>query len=175
MKRSILILSIFSRAISSYSQDKVAGYLSVQYNKTLYDVSKGNNPYGIGLGLGTFFNSSSKLKPSIEITADAYLEDDKVLRMDGYGQPILDVGSMINIFAGVTYYLNERIFLSILVGPSFINGVTIGTKAAMGFYLGKRKRITGKIGFINVFNRNTDTEFKGDFGSINFAIGFKVF
>ena len=175
MQKFISIVLCFIIAQSINAQGKVSSYLSLQYNKTLYDVSFGNNPSGIGLGLETFFKTKSKFKPVIDITTHVYLEDDKVLRMDGYGQEILDVEAMINIFAGVSFHPTERAFLSFLAGPSFINGTSFGIKSSMGFYFDQRQKIMGKISFINIFNRNTETQFRADFGTISFAIGFKLF
>src|SRR5205807_627798 len=80
------------------AQNKVSIYLQGQYNKTLYDVTKGNNPWGIGLGLQLFYNKILKLQPTVDLTADAYLEDDKVLRLNPDGTPINDIGRMINLF-----------------------------------------------------------------------------
>ena len=55
---------------------KVTTYLLTQYTKTIYDQTIGNNPWAIGLGLQAFVNNKSKFKPTIELTGDAYLEDD---------------------------------------------------------------------------------------------------
>ncbi|HUS03858.1 MAG TPA: hypothetical protein VMY77_19090 [Chitinophagaceae bacterium] len=174
LKFTCILLSFIS-VQSVTAQRKVSSYFSLQYNKTIYDITSGNNPSGVGLGLEAYFNTKSKFKPVIDITAHVYLEDDKVLRMDGYGREILDVGAMINVFAGVLFQPTERTFLSLLAGPSFINGASFGIKPSIGFYFDKRQKIMAKMSFINIFNRNTDTEFKSDFGSMSFAIGFKLF
>jgi hypothetical protein len=73
------------------TQKKVSAYLFAQYNKTIYGATLGNNPSGIELGLQTFFNNKTKFKPTIEITGDIYLENDKVYRTDLNGIPLNDV------------------------------------------------------------------------------------
>ena len=68
MQKFILILLSFFMVHTVNAQLKISSYLSVQYNKTIYDVTLGNNPSGVGLGIETVFNSGSKFKPAIEIT-----------------------------------------------------------------------------------------------------------
>ena len=156
------------------TQRKVSTYLSTQYNKTIYDGTIGNNPWGIGLGLQTFFNNRTKFKPTIELTGDVYLEDDKVFRVYTNGTEIRDVRGMVNLFVGSSFYPTKNIYFSLMAGPSFISGQTLlGIKPSFGFYFSNNQRWTGKISFINIFNR--DKVSKEDFGSLSFAIGLKLF
>ena len=156
------------------SQRKLSTYLLTQYNKTIYDRTAGNNPWGIGLGLQTFLNTKTKLKPAIELTADIYLEDDKVFRTNPDGTEINDIAGMINLFLGTSFHPTQTIYLSFLTGPSFIGGQTlVGIKPSFGFYFTEKQRWTGKLSYINIFNRDKTT--KEDFGSISLAIGFKLF
>ena len=67
------------------TQKKVTTYLLGQYNKTITAATLGNNPSWIGVGLETFFNTKTKFKTTIELTANVYLEDDKVLRTGCHG------------------------------------------------------------------------------------------
>ena len=138
---------------------KVTIFLLTQYNKTISDRTIGNNPWGIGLGLQTFFNNKSKFKPSIELTADIYLENDKVLRLNVDGSPINDVQGMVNLFAGASYNPIKNIYVSLVAGPGFINSqVLIGVKPSLGFYFPKTHRWTGKLSYINIFNRDKTTK-----------------
>ena len=159
------------------TQRKISTYLLTQYNHTLYDYTIGNNPWGVGLGLQTFFNNKSKFKPTIELTGDIYLEDDKVLKLNPDGSiPQSDntIGSMINLFAGSSFHPTQTIYFSFVAGPSFISGQTLlGIKPSFGFYFSKSQRWTGKLSYINVFNRTSVA--KEDFGSLSFAIGLKLF
>ena len=159
------------------TQRKVSTYLLTQYNSTLYDYTKGNNPWGIGLGLQSFYNNKTKFKPTIELTGDIYLEDDKVLRSNPDGsipENGNDVGGMVNLFVGSSFHPNQSIYLSFVAGPSFISGQTLfGLKPSFGFYFSKNQRWTGKVSYINVFNRTKIIN--EDFGSLSFAIGLKLF
>src|SRR5690606_808480 len=152
------------------TQRKVSTYLLTQYNKTLYDYTKGNNPWGIGLGLQAFSNNKTKFKPTIELTGDIYLEDDKVLRLNPDGSiPNSDnsVSGVVNLFVGSSFHPTQSIYLSLVGGPSFISGQTLfGIKPSFGFYFSKNKRWTGKVSYINIFNRTNVT--KEDFGSLSF-------
>ena len=150
-------------------------YLQGQFNNTLYDVTKGNNPWGMGLGLQFFFNNLETLKPTFDLTADAYLEDDKVYRLYSDGTPINELGGMINVFAGASFHPIKTVFLSFVAGPSFISGqkALFGIKPSAGFYFSQNKKWTGKVSYINVYSRDERT--KGDFGSMSFSLGLKVF
>ncbi|MBS4064027.1 MAG: hypothetical protein KGZ74_05680 [Chitinophagaceae bacterium] len=161
----------------SQTQRKFSAYLLTQYNKTLYDYTARNNPWGIGLGLQTFFNNKTNFKPTIELTGDIYLEDDKVLRLNPDGsfpQGDNSVSGMVNLFVGSSYHPTQSIYLSFVAGPSFISGQTfLGIKPSFGFYLSQNQRWTGKVSYINIFNRTKLTD--DDFGSLSLAIGLKLF
>jgi len=162
---------------SAQNETKVTTCLFTEYNKTIYDRTIGNNPWGIGLGLQTFFNNKTKFKPTIEFTGAIYLADDKVLRLNTDGTiPVKynDVRGMINLFAGCAFYPASSIYISFVTGPAFINGQTLlGIKPSFGFHFSKSKKWTGKISYINIFNRDKTT--KEDFGAISVAIGVKIF
>lgn len=156
------------------TQKKISTYLLTQFNTTLYDVTKGNNPWGVGLGLQTFLNNKTTFKPTIELTGDFYLEDDKVFRTNSFGSPLNDVRTMVNLFIGTSYNPTKKTYLSVVVGPSFISGQTyLGIKTSVGFYFTKLQRWTGKVSYINIFNRYMTT--KEDFGSLSLAVGLKLF
>ncbi len=128
----------------------------------------------MGLGLQLFFNNTSRIKPTIDLTADAYLEDDKVLRLNSDGTPIDDIGGMVNVFLGASFHPTRTIYLSFVIGPSFVSGQTLlGLKPSFGFYFSQNQRWTGKLSYINVFNRDKTT--KEDFGTISFSLGVKLF
>jgi hypothetical protein len=159
------------------TQGKVSTSLLTQYNNTLYDYTIGNNPWGVGLGLQTFFNNKTKFKPTIELTGDIYLEDDKVFRSNPDGsfpENGNDVRGMVNLFVGSSFHPNQSIYLSLIAGPSFISGQTlVGIKPSFGFYFSKNQRWTGKVSYINVFNRTKIIN--EDFGTLSLAIGVKLF
>src|SRR5665647_352067 len=109
---SIFLLCFILTQTFGQTQRKVTTYLLTQYNKTIYDKTLGNNPWGIGLGVQTFFNNITKFKPTIELTGDIYLEDDKVFRANSDGTPINDVGGMVNLFVGTSFNPTQNIYLS---------------------------------------------------------------
>ena len=159
------------------TQRKVSTYLFTQYNNTMYDRTKGNNPWGVGIGLQTFFSNKTKFKPTIELTGDIYLMDNKVLKLNSDGSvPINynDVRGMVNLFVGTSFKPTKNIYISFVAGPSFISGQTmLGIKPSLGFYFTKSQKWTGKISYINIFNRDKTT--KEDFGSLSLAIGLQLF
>ncbi len=171
---STIVFFFFLTQAFGQAQRKVTTYLLAQFNNTIYDMTLGNNPWGVGLGLQSFLNNKTKFRPTIELTADIYLEDDKVYRTNIDGTEIPNVGGMVNLFVGTSYQPNQNIYFSFVAGPSFIGVQTLlGIKPSLGFYFSQYKRYTGKISYINVFNRDKTT--KEDFGSISVAIGRKLF
>jgi len=156
---------------------KLSFYVFANYNNTLYDYTVGNNPWGVGLELQAFLNNKTKFKPTIELTADTYLEDNKVLRLNPDGSIPNDdnaVEGMVNLFAGASFYFNQIVYVSFVAGPGFISGQTfLGIKPSFGFYFSKAQRWTGKISYINVFNRTKVVN--DDFGSLSLSIGLKLF
>jgi len=156
------------------TERKVSTYLLAHFNKTIYDRTLGNNPWGVGLGLQTFLNNKTKFKPTIELTGDIYIEDDKLLRLTPDGKAIDGINGIINVFAGSSFHTTENIYLYFLLEPSFINNKTLlGIKPSFGFYFTKNKRWTSKISYINIFNREPTS--KEDFGSIGLSVGLKLF
>ena len=156
------------------TQRKETTYVLTQFNKTIYDRTIGNNPWGIGVGLQTFFNVKTYFKPMIELTGDVYLEDDKVLRLNPDGTAINTVRAMVNLFAGPSFHPTQNIYLSVLAGPSFITGQTLlGIKPSFGFYFSPLQKWTVKFSYINIFKRDKRT--KQDFGSFSVAVGLKLF
>ena len=170
----ITVLCCLSMTIAfGQSSKKFVGYLSAEYNKTLYDRTVGNNPWAVGLGLQTFFDNNRKVKATLDLTADTYLEDDKVLRLNDT-IPVADVGGMVNLFAGISYQPTKMMYISFVAGPSLISGETLfGLKPSLGFYFSQAQKCTFKLYFINVFNRDKPT--KQDFGSLGCSFGVKLF
>lgn len=146
------------------------------YSRTLYDYTYGNNPWGIGLGFAATGKTNSKIQPLIELTADAYLEDDKVLRSNPDGSlPGTDntVSSTLNVFAGTSIYLSKKAYVSLTAGPSFISGQTLlGVKPSIGYNFSASGCWTAKMSYTNIFNR---TVAKEDFGTLAVSLGIKLF
>lgn len=174
---TLLCCLVISMALAQ-KERKITTYVSTQYNTTLADYTKGNNPWGIGLGIQAFLNNKSKFKPTIELTSDIYLESDKVLYSNPDGswpKDGNDVGSMTNLFAGASFNITKHIYVSFIVGPGFIGKQTLfGLKPSIGFYFPGTERWTAKLSYINIFNRTTGTN-NGDFSSLSIALGVKLF
>ena len=116
---AILLLTLSLTQVYGQSQRKLSTYFLTQYTKTIDDVTKGNNPWGMGLGLQTFLNNKTKFKPTIELTGDIYLEDDKVFRADSTGTGFKDVRGMTNIFIKSSFNPTKNSYVSFVAGPSF--------------------------------------------------------
>jgi hypothetical protein len=170
---TLLFCCVFACCFAQ-KQRMVSTYLTTQFNTTLYDITKADNPWAVGLGLQAFLNIAPKFKPSIELTGDAYLMNTKILRLDSNGNIIDGLEGMVNLFAGASYNPTKRIYFSLLAGPSLVSRETrLGIKPSIGFYFPRSQRWVAKVSYINIFDRNKAT--KKDFGSLSFAVGFKLF
>lgn len=174
---STFLLCFFLTQVFPQAQRKISSYVVAEYNHTLYDYTIGNNPWGVGLGLQAFLNNKTRFKPTIELSGDIYLEDDKVLRSNPDGsipEGNNSVDGMVNLFAGSSFHPSESMYISLIAGPGFIGKQTFfGIKPSIGFYFSKGKRWTGNISYINIFNRTKTTG--EDFGSLSFSAGRKLF
>ena len=174
---TILVLCFIWTQAFCQSQRKFSTYLLAQYNKTIRDRTVGNNPWGAGLGLQTFLNHEKRFNPTIDLTCDIYLENDKVLRLNDDGSlPTKenDVRGMINLFLGTSFNATQKVYLSIVAGPSYTGSqIMLGIKPSIGFYFSKSRKWTGKASYINIFNR--DQASKEDFSSVSLAIGVSLF
>ena len=118
------------------------------------------------------------MKPTIELTADGSLEDDKLLRLDLNNKAVNDARGVINLFGGLSFFATKNVYVSFVAGPSFINSETyFGIKPSVGFYFSNTHKVTARVTYTNIFNRelNYQQTQKDDFGSIGFAIGLKLF
>jgi len=168
---TVLLTFILSTTFAQ-TDKKVSTYLSAQYDNTIYDKTKGNNPWGIGLGLESRLNNSTRFKPTVELTASIYLEDDKTLTTIN-DIPLQDVRNMVNLFAGYSFNPTNKLSISCVAGPSFISGQTfLSIKPSIDIFFSKNNRWTAKAYYINIFNREKITG--SDFGLVGFALGIKL-
>lgn len=175
MKRLFSVLAVLLLN-SSFGQStkKVSFLLQAQSNITLKDYTKGNNPWSLGVGLQTSFLLKSKINPTIELTGDLYLADDKVIRADSTGRRYNDVRSMVNMFFGASLTPAQNIYLSVLCGPSFTGRQTLfGLKPTLGVFFSKKKKMLAKLSYIAVFNRGNLV--KQNFTSVSLSLGVKLY
>ena len=176
MQKPLITLLLSFLLARSFAQTTrpVSFYLKGRYSKTLRDRTIGNNPWGIGLGFQVFLNNTSWFRPTIDLTADAYLEDDKVLRLDSNGNAINEVGGMVNLFAGASFHLAQSVYFSLVGGPSFVSQeVRLGLKPSLGYYLSKKQKCTVKISYLTIVHRDRVTN--EDFSSLSLSFGVRLF
>ncbi|WP_290796395.1 hypothetical protein [Flavihumibacter sp. UBA7668] len=169
-----LLFLLFMLPLSVLAQRNSTLYLQGQYNHTIYDATKGNNPWGIGAALQLFIKPTAKLRPTVELSGDLYLADDKVQRLDGNARPLNEISGMVNLFAGGSLHPTKNLFISLTAGPSFLSGQTkFGIKPFLGIFLTSSQSCLAKLSYINISDRNKET--KEDFGSISFSLGFRLY
>jgi hypothetical protein len=176
MKKFIttFLLGLMLTPSISQTQHKLAVYFQGQYDETLNDVTKSNNQWGMGLGLQLLLANTSAFKPTIDLTVDEYLMDDKVYRTYLDGTPIRTVEGMVSLFGGASFHPVRSFYMSFVAGPSFVGGQTLlGIKPSVGFYFSSKQRVTGKVSFINVFHR--EPRARENFSSLSFSLGAKLF
>ena len=174
IKIALLTVIMCAACTQLTAQKKFSSYLQAQVTGTVYDYTRGNNPFAAGLGLQTYFNTRSNFKLVLDITGDAYLGGDKVLRLNPDQTPADDVSGVLNVFVGASFHPSEKIYFAYLSGVSVINGKAyFGIRPSIGYYFSPSQKWTSRLYFTNVFNRNKQTT--DDFGSLSLAIGLKLF
>jgi hypothetical protein len=126
----------------------------------------------MGPGLQILFHTNPRVKPIIDAGVSAFAGN-KVLHLNEDGSPVDALEILVNVFGGVSFHSKKTVYLNLTGGPSFSNGRTLlGIKPAVGFYFSPKKKWTGQISYLNIFNRD---KYSGDdFGSVNFSLGFKL-
>lgn len=176
MPKLILLLMLLAMLnyASAQTPRNAALFVESNYSQTLSDITKGNNPWLLGVGLQLFLSQKSIFKPSVELTASMNMMDDKVYRTYNDGTPIPTVGGMVNVFAGISVHPLQKMYLSFLAGPSFVGRQAhFGVKPSVGFYFPSNQKFLAKISYLNILNRDLRT--KQDFSALSLSLGYKLF
>ncbi|MFY7652877.1 MAG: hypothetical protein ACOVQE_09245 [Chitinophagaceae bacterium] len=175
MPKVIIAFLLCIGFVNGYGQTKKRAplYLIINYNKTLSDITAGNNARSLGLGLQRFSTSSTVIKPTVELSADVYLMDDKLLRIWADGTPVNTVGTMFTIFGGGYVDIADYFYISMVGGPGFLGGQTLlGIKPSIGIHVDKEKQLTAKFSYINILNR--EPRAKQNFTSFSFSLAISI-
>ncbi len=168
-----LILLIFL-AEKSYAQKKSTLFLQGQYYGTISDLTKGNNPWGAGIGMQFYLLPQAKIQPLVEFSTIAYVANDKILRLDENENILEDFRGSTNLFAGLAYNHNGKFYIALIAGPSLVGKqLRPALKPEAGFYFTTNKRWKAAVSYLNVFNRGTTQ--KRNFESLGLAIGFRLY
>lgn len=174
MRKLYLLLTLLV-SLNCFSQAgrKLSSFLSLQVNGALYDRTIQNNKVGVGAGLQTQLNTRSRVKPALELNADAFAGN-KILYLTADGKPVDGKNGVISIYAGPLFEPTERLFIMTTLGTSFYNSKAhVGIRPSVGIYPSKSKKWMAKASFTNIFDR-TDIGHKS-FGYASFALAFKLF
>lgn len=162
-----------STSVVVQAQPKMSVHFFIQGNHTLYDRTYANNRGGAGIGLQSSWHTKSMVKPTIELAGDVF-GGNKVLYMTPDGKPIDAKLSSLNVYAGPMLQVTQKFYVSLTVGPSFINTAAhVGIRPTIGYYFSQAQRVSTKASFTNVFYR--DEISKKSFGYLSIALGVKLF
>lgn len=170
----LFLLSCFYLCAISQPNKPLQGYVALQYTRTLEDITKGNNPWGIGGGFQLHWRPTKFIQAVGEVSGDLYLEDDKVGRSGPGGQLLPEVGSISKLLIGPALRISPCVNAAVTCGPSFTGGRAYFTlKPALHLFLNKRQSAFAKAAYIHVNNRGSTI--REDFISYSIAIGVKAF
>ena len=163
---------MLSQAIGQ-STKKVSTYLTGQFSFVAYQNYEESNPKGPGLGIHTFINTKSKIKPVVDLSVDLLISGKGPFYLVNEGKEEVE-GTLANFFVGASYHPGQTIFFSLAGGPSLFNGRAVaGVKGSFGFYFSSTQRWMGKISAIHLFNQEPLT--KEDAGLVSFTLGLRLF
>lgn len=165
-----LIISL-ATTFEGQSQSRFSTSLEGDYDKTISDATLGNNPWSLGLGVLVCYKTKTTLKPTIELTGDLYLEDDKIQRYSTNGQALTRVNGIASCLAGTSFQLTRNFSLQFLLGPSLINGAALITiKPSASYYFASNHRWAVKVSYLNVLNRENQS-----FSSVGLSVCLRLF
>jgi hypothetical protein len=171
----ILFFSL-SRANGQIKKSSTA-FVSGHYNKTLYDGTKGNNPWSIGLEAQAVFKTKALIQPSVEIGGDIFLAGNKSLRLNPDGSIPTEkneIGTMLNLYGGIIYDSRQFLIISLLGGANLINGrLFAAIKPSIGCYIARNRNWMIKASFTTIKNRYRVA--KEDYGSFGFSLGHRLY
>jgi hypothetical protein len=171
---STLIACFILMQVAGQVDRKISGWIQGQVSHTLYDQTRGNNPWGLGLGFQAFWPEGSKWRLTMDFTGDLYPGGDKVLRLNPDDSPREDIGAVANLFGGVSFHPNDRIFLSLVAGESMIrNQLYFGIKPSLSYFFSDNQNWFGKLSFTNIFDRGSNR--RDDFGSLSISVSVRLF
>lgn len=175
MKKLIIYVFTLLLCMNLFAQKEKKTLLFIQpsFSQTLADRTKGNNIYGIGLGLQWTIQTKTKFSPTMNVTDNFIFLDDKVYRTNSNGTQMKSIQNVFKLFIGTNYDLTKHLYLSFLAGPGFINEeILLGISPSLGFYISKTKRFTTNISYTNILNRNSGE--KENYISLNFSTGLRI-
>ena len=168
---SILTLLITS-ACFSQKERKISICASLHADKTIYD----NKFYSYktaytGLGLQSFMNTKSLIKPTLELTADLFT----VPQAGPADEPLKPKKIIVpGFYIGPSFQITDRLFLSTTLGTSiYSKQAHFGLRPSVWFAPSKRKNWAVKLSFTNVFQEHTVYSSK-DFGYLSFGLNFQL-
>jgi hypothetical protein len=174
MRYLFLLFLVSSLPTFGQQHRLLSGYVTFQYTHTLKDVTKGNNPWGMGTGLQIFFNINQWFRPAVDLTSDLYLENDKTLRVAANGEHFEQVTTISKILAGPSLQLGTYANVGFVAGAAFVNReALLAIKPSLTIFPTKRQTVFFKGSHITVFNRGN--VIKENFVSWSVGVGLKVF
>lgn len=171
-----VILFLFSAKGFAQSPSAFSVYFQAQFNHTIKDITKRNNPNGVGVGALAFIEGVKYVKATAELTADAYIGGTKDLLLNPDGStpnPPIALGGMVNLFVGPSIHPAKFIYLIAAAGPGLVGGrVLLGVKPSVGFFFGPNQKWTAKASYIDFKKRNK--AYEEDFTSWSVSVGIKL-
>ena len=171
-KLFVFITALIATNCFSQTGQKFSTFVSLHVNKTLYDNDNYLHKSAIaGVGFQTLLNTKSRLKATLELTADLFT-------VPNYGpaDELLNPKKIIipAIYVGPSFQLTDRIFIATTVGTSiYTEQAHFGIRPSVEFYPSKKKYWAAKASFTNVFQEHTASNTK-DFGYMSFGLNFRL-
>ena len=147
-------------------------YLGSVYTHTVTDVTKENNPWGLGVSTQIFTKGIGWLQPTFELSNFAFLENK--------GEPVFvhplpldqqdadyyaipresypNFQNMANLLAGVSLFPRRFLFVSFTGGISLTNRLRWAEKSFVGFCFPKNQRIMVTASYLTIFKRIPGTQ-----------------
>jgi hypothetical protein len=177
MKKLLTAFLVFNVVTSVRAQEKDRlwnVYCKVQYTRTIDDLARGNNPWGVGAGLKVFLNTTKWFRPSLDLSGDLYLYGNKALLTGPGGERLPTVTSVSRLLAGPSLEAAKHFNAGIMVGPTFVNADVLFTiKPYVLIFMNSQQNAFLKVAYLHVYNRGWVIH--QNFTSTSVSLGFRIF
>jgi len=129
MKTILLIsLLISTKVVCAQNKQWLSLYAGINNSATIEDVTRQNNPWGLGVFTSAYINAGGWLRPAIEMSAEMFPKDEELHFADGSDGEMPRIDAIVNLMAGAAIQFERFLSIGAVTGPAFVrsDGRTTG-------------------------------------------------
>lgn len=116
----ILLLLVLTHSATAQNKTGLSVYAGLHNSITAEDPTKHNNPWGLGIFTAGYVNTGGFVRPTIEITAEKFIADNKVGVHDGFDGIVPRIDAMVTVLGGGAILFEKFLSAGFLIGPALL-------------------------------------------------------